>query len=269
MKKKQIITAILLFMIGISAISFVWASVEDTCNVTVNTDKTEMDKTQKQVKITINLDSYEGDGFLGYEGKLEYDSNIFKSATVTSLSDWETASYDANTGMFLATTTTAKAGTQVAKITLDLKENITATTTQVKITGLTFSDGETQKVFSKTLDYTFPYNIQQEQPNEDSNSNQEKPNDSEQTIPTNEIANTTINVVTNQIVNEISDKEEQKNLVVQNITVEAVAGSNRDQTTASTKIPQTGSGLGWIIALGAIAVIGVAAYIRYHSIPLK
>ena len=256
MKKKQIITGILLFIVGIFAISSVWASVEDNCNVSLQTDKTEIDQTQKQVKITINLDSYDGDGFLGYEGKLEYDSNIFESATITSLSDWETANYDASTGMFLATTTTAKAGTPIAQITLDLKDNITVGSTQVKITDFTFADGNTQKVFSKTVDYTFPYNVPEEQPDTDP---EENPN-------TNVLTNQVINVVTNQAVNETTNTTQN---TVQNITIEEITGSNRDQTTATTTIPQTGSGMGWIVALGVIGIVGIAAYIRYRSIPLK
>lgn len=256
MKKKQIITGILLFIMGIFAISSVWASVEDNCEVSLQTDSTEIDETQGQVRITLRLDSYDGDGFLGYEGKLEYDSNIFESATITSLSDWETANYDASTGMFLATTTTATAGEQVAQITLDLKSGVTATTTAVSITDLTFSDGNTQKMFSQTFNYTFPYNATEEQP--DTGTDEEE--------NTNVITNQIINVVTNQVVNETTNSIQN---TTQNITIEAIAGANRDQTTATTTIPQTGSGLGWIVTLGVIGVIGAAAYIRYRSIPLK
>ena len=158
MKKIAMIGTLLL--ISIFSITYVWASVEENCNVSLQTDKTELSRTREQVKITISLDSYDGDGTLGYEGKLEYDTNIFESATITSLNDWETANYETTTGMFLSTTTSAKAGTQVAQITLDLKENVTAISTQVKITGLTFSDGDTQKTFEETFDYSFPYNIQ-------------------------------------------------------------------------------------------------------------
>ncbi len=261
MKKIAMIGTLLL--ISIFSITYVWASVEENCNVSLQTDKTEISKTQEQVKITISLDSYDGDGTLGYEGKLEYDTNIFESATITSLNDWETANYETTTGMFLSTTTSAKAGTQVAQITLDLKENVTAISTQVKITGLTFSDGDTQKTFEETFDYSFPYNKAEEQPDTNPDMDNENTNEA-----TNQITNSTINIVTNQMVNETINTGE-RNIIVQNITVESITTTNRDQSTATTTIPQTGSGLGWMIALIVIGIIGVGAYIRYRSIPLK
>ena len=258
MKKTTVMMSILLLTISIFSITHVWASVEDSCNVTIQTDKAEINKTQKQVKIAIRLDSYEGDGTLGYEGKLEYDTNIFESVSITSLNNWETASYEASTGMFLSTTTVAKAGTQVAQITLNLKDNITATKTQVKVTGLTFSDGDTQKTFEKILTYAFPYNESEGQPNTDNENNNESSNEI-----SNEIMNSEINVVTNQITN-----SETKN-TIQNITIESITAENRDQTTASTTIPQTGGGSTWIIAFIVIGIVGIGAYIRYRSIPLK
>ncbi len=260
MKKKQIIVGIAIFLLIVLSVGFVWASVEDNCEVTLQTNSTEITQSQRQVTIMINLDAYDGDGYLGYEGTLQYDTNVFEDATITSLSDWETANYDKASQRIMATTTTAKAGTQIAQITLDLKEGITKTSATVSITDLIFSDGNTQKTFSQTFNYSFPYNAVEEEPNTDP---EENPN-------ANVLTNQVINVVTNQVVNQVVN--ETANTIqntAQNITIEAVAGANRDQTTATTTIPQTGSGLGWIVTLGVIGVIGIAAYIRYRSIPLK
>lgn len=259
MKKKIILVSIFLIFIVMFGVTNIWAALEDTCNVSIQTDSTEIAKTQTQVKITVTLNNYEGDGILGYEGKLEYDKNVFEDATITALNDWETVNYEKTTGMFLSTTTKAVAGTQVAQITLDLKSGVTATETTVSITGLTFSDSETQKTFAKTFTYTFPYNVTQEQP-DTPNSNEEVEDNK-----ANVLVNQTINVVTNS---QVANNNGITN-TVQDITVEAVAGSNRDKTTASTTIPQTGAGIGYIIVFAVIAVVGIGAYIRYRSIPLK
>lgn len=130
-----------------------------SCSVGIVCNSTKISKNTKKIEIQVNLDSYNGDGILGYEGKIEYDSNVFESATIKQAENWEAVSYETQTGKFVSTTTNAKAG-NVATIVLKVKEGVTANTTDVVITNLTFSDGESTIMLNKTITFSIEQNTE-------------------------------------------------------------------------------------------------------------
>lgn len=247
--KKQIVNKIM----GIVVISLILLTVFMTnskaasdFNVKVETSSTQIAKNQTTVTIYLKLGDYNADGILGYEGTLSYDKSVFESATITALNDWEAPDYEPATGKFLSTTKKAKANTNIAQISLKLKSGATAKTTKVSVSNLIISDGTKESTVNQTITYTLLANQTQENKDDTPNTNN---------IPTNNIVvNTNITTQTN---------------TASNITVEPVKVDPKDKTQAATTIPQTGSGLGMVFGFVVILGIGIIAYIRYRSIPLK
>ena len=81
----------------------------------------------KTVTYTISLGDFVGipeNAMMGYEAVLEYDSNVFSSATIEGLNDW-TAQYTESTKRLIGETRTkGEANKEIAKITLTLKESL-------------------------------------------------------------------------------------------------------------------------------------------------
>jgi len=252
MKKAKVILIIILLAIT----SICYATESDmSCNVTIEPENATVEQTQKLVKIDITLADYQGDGILGYEGKLEYDKSIFETATITALNDWEKVTYDKETGKILSTTTTAQKNTKIAQITLELKNNITAEKAEVTISDLAFSDGNTEKTFQKTITYNFPYNVKQDTTQDkkpDTNTN----NKEEQKKPA-------VPEINTSTTNPKQDPPKQ-------LTVESAnKTTTQDNTKAQTNIPQTGATPMEITIIVVIVALAIFGYGKYHSIHLK
>ena len=144
-----------------------------SCSVGIVCNSTKISKNTKKIEIQVNLDSYNGDGTLGYEGKIEYDSNVFESVTIKQAENWEAVSYEVQTGKFVSTTTNAKVG-NVATIVLKVKEGVTANTTDVVITNLTFSDGESTIMLNKTITFSIEQNTEDNGGNNSGNNDNNK-----------------------------------------------------------------------------------------------
>ena len=102
------IIGLLLTIILISATTCVFA--ESTYNMKLKAETTEIEVGQEKIVFYIDLTQYSGDGILGYEGILEFDKDVFESALVESLNDWDKATYDTTTGKIISTTSDAESG---------------------------------------------------------------------------------------------------------------------------------------------------------------
>lgn len=246
--KKVILISLILILICITSVYAI--ETANTFNIEVQTNSSNISKDQKQVTIDLYLKNYQGDGTLGYEGKLEYDKNVFETATITALSDWDKVVYDTATGKFVSTTTDAKTDTKIAQITLELKENVTIEKAQVKITNLVLSDGTVEDTLNKTITYNFPHNVKQEE------TIQKEPI----------LANIVVDTGTTQ-------KQETPTQVKQEtpkqLTVESVQKTETDNTKAQTTIPQTGTTMTGTIIISIVILLGIIGYIKYRSIKLK
>ena len=281
--KKILITTLIILVVIATAGNFLSVNAEDLCTLNITLQNANIAEGQKQVVIQINLSSYSGAGDLGYQGTLQYDKNIFESVTMTSLNDWEDIDYEDSTGTFLSTTKNAKAGTTIAEITLTIKDGVTAQNTEVTISNLMFSDGETSATFNKTFTLDFAQNAPTEQPDDnepdveqpdDNTPDEEQPNDNQ---PNEDIPNTDDEQQPNDNNQEETPSGNNQNTtanVIQNTqtnsndTIIIEGGTNEDLTTADGKIPQTG-GVSTLIVVGVIAVIGIVCYIRYRTIQVK
>lgn len=238
------ILIIILYMVGIT-----WSMAANNFNVKLETASKEIKEEQKEVKLYLKLGEYNGDGILGYEGTLEYDKDVFESATIKELNDWEEPDYDATTNKFLSTTKKAKANVNIAEITLKLKANATAKTTKVSVKDLIVSDGVDETTNNPYITYTLL-------------ANKTKPEEETNTVEETNVVDT--NTIISNIVIETNTQTDTGS----NITIEKV-NPEEDQTLASTTIPQTGNGAEFIVLVIVILTIGIGAYIRYRSIPLK
>lgn len=252
MKKTK--TGIILLIVLLVITSICYGAENDmSCNVTIETESTTVTQTQKLVKIDITLADYQGDGILGYEGKLEYDKNVFETVTITALNDWDKVTYEKETGKIVSTTTTAQKNTKIAQITLELKNNITVEKAEVTLSNFAFSDGNIEKTFQKTITYNFPYNVKQNTTEDKNNTN----NNGEQKKPVVPEIDTSTNT------NPKQDPPKQ-------LTVESTnKATTQDNTKAQTNIPQTGATPMEVISIVGIIILAIFGYGKYRSIHLK
>lgn len=250
MKKIKIGMILLSIMLLITASCY---AAEASWKINFETESTNITKTQELVKIDIILKDYQGDGILGYEGELIYDENIFETATITALSDWDNVSYDKETRKFLSTTTIAKKDTKIAQITLKLKSNITEEKTEVVIKNLALSDGEKEITTEKAITYHFPYNEEEE------TTSDKIPDTDEKTEPEKKPNVPEIDTTTDQK----QDSQKQPN------TESTNKGVAEDKTKAQTRIPQTGATPIEIVSIVVITTLAIFGYGKYRSIHLK
>lgn len=284
MKKTILITISVILVILISLLSTRSTVNADTkFSATLTTDKQTITNDMKEVTLYIKIGNFISDGILGYEATLQYDENVFENVKMEGLNGWNNPSYDNSTKKFLSTSENAVGGTDIAKITLTLKDNLTAKNTTVAINNFTISDGSDN---AETLNLQINYTIQNNENNEDSSSeNVETPNDNQDKTEGNQ-SNTE-----NTDNNEQNDGEEEQTpntdntensnanntqtpntntntTQTGNTTIIVGGATNEDITTAGGKIPQTG-GVSTLVIIGIVSVIGIACYIRYRTIQVK
>lgn len=274
MKKLFIIFLSMIFILSVATVCYA-ESLQ--CSIGLTCSSTKINKDIKKVEIQLNLNTYQGDGTLGYEGKIEYDKNVFENITIKQADNWESVSYESQTGKFVSTTTNAKAG-NVAIITLSVKEGITAKTSDVAITGLTFSDGDSTVVLEKTITFTIEQNAENNDSNNIGNNdtnkddtNKDDKNNSKDDDNKNDGQDNNKNNNQDGGSNSSNsdDKNNDDNKKEENtIIVTPVDKDKADGSTAINKIPQTGES-NILIAIFVVSIIGAICYIRYRSIQIK
>ena len=240
MKRKILAIMMIIFMITIlGTINSLAAG-----NIELNVQgETTVKDTEKTIELTLSLGSFTEieEGIpLGYQGTLEYDENLFEGITVEGLHGW-TVNYENSTKVFMGETDTAKANTQIAKITLTLKDGVTSGTSgTINFSDILLTDGTNDFTFNKEITVT----IENEEVDNPSEGNENEGNN--QTSGTNETNTTTsTNISTNS---------------------SSIQGSNTDRTTASTRLPSAGVKNILIIAVVIISILMVVFKIKSRDI---
>ena len=235
MKRKILAIIMIIFMITIlGTINSLAAG-----NIELNVQgETTVKDTEKTIELTLSLGSFTEieEGIpLGYQGTLEYDENLFEGITVEGLNGW-TVNYENSTKVFMGETDTAKANTQIAKITLTLKDGVTpGTSGTINFSDILLTDGTNDFTFNKEITVTIE-NEEVDNPSEGNN----------QISGTNETNTTTsTNISTNS---------------------SSIQGSNTDRTTASTRLPSAGLKNILIIAVVIISILMVVFKIKSRDI---
>ena len=258
MKKTLVITIILLLLMSIGQMSYAAGG-----DIEVNfTGTTQIAQDAKTVTLTIALGEFTEipeDATIAYEAVLEYDENIFSAAAIEGINNW-TASYE-EPNILGETITTGVANTEIAKITLTLKEDAAAGTTTVKLKEGKLSAGSvSQEDFD--LDLNFEKEVSITIP-EKSKEEENKPEENQ--VPSgNTVGNTTENTAGNTVANTTENTTGNNTSTPSNLT----ANNNGDKTAASKILPSTGAGK---IALFVVLVliVGIGCFIRYKSIKIK
>lgn len=243
MKRKILTIIMIIVMITILGTINSFATGNIELNVQGETTVKDIEKT---IELTLSLGSFTEieEGIpLGYQGTLEYDENLFEGITVEGLNGW-TVNYENSTKVFMGETDTAKANTQIAKITLTLKDGVTpGTSGTINFNDILLTDGTNDFTFNKEITVT----IENE---EEDNPNQGTGNEEENQVSggneSNKVNNpTSTNISTNST---------------------SIQGSNTDKTTASTRLPSAGLKNILIIAVVIISILMVVFKVKSRDI---
>ena len=254
------ICKIIIFILILMNIFAVYCLADTTFDIKLISDSEKILKDQSEVVLYLSLQDYTKDGILGYEASIEYDNTVFESIVMEGLNGWDTPDYDETTHKFVSTTKTAKANTNIAKITMKVKKNATEKQTEIKIKNLIISDG----IDSNTLNLQKSFSLVANQTNNSTNEDNKENDNTKDDYQKDDQKNDQKNNQTNLDNENKEDSKKNENI----ITITPEDKEKNDGTTAIGKIPQTG-GKPVLIAIFSISVIGIICYIRYRSIQIK
>lgn len=130
MKKIAIIFLIIFIIFGMGVVTYSNAA-ENGASVEVTAEgPTSIEIGTKSITLTLKLGKFTGieeETPLGYETVLKYNKDAISSVTVEGLNGW-TAEYSKSTQRIIGRISSAKANTQIAKITYQLNDNLTEKT---------------------------------------------------------------------------------------------------------------------------------------------
>lgn len=252
-KRIVLIFTILLLIIGTLPLTSNAAELNIKVNANINVTKVE--KNEQLVEITISLGDFKDIKTLGYQATLEYDKNMFESVTVTGENGWTTTYDSTKSTKIVADTASAKANTEITKITLKLKEGLKDKTTgKILLKDLILTDGTDESKFSKEFSVTFQNeNQENNNTNNETNTNTNVNNNANQN--TTNSTNNTVNSAVDNSVNNIGNNVISKNNV------------NIDNTTSNSKLPA--AGLKNIIVLAIFTVATSAIIFKIKSKKIK
>ena len=254
------ICKIIIFILILMNIFAVYCLADTTFGIKLISGSEKILKDQSEVVLYLSLQDYTKDGILGYEASIEYDNTVFESIVMEGLNGWDTPDYDETTHKFVSTTKTAKANTNIAKITMKVKKNATEKQTEIKIKNLIISDGIDSNTLNLQKSFSLVANQTNNSTNEDNKGNDNTKDDFNKDDQKDDQKNNQTNL-------DNENKEDSKKNE-NTITITPEDKEKNDGTTAIGKIPQTG-GKPVIIAILSIGVIGIICYIRYRSIQIK
>ncbi len=248
MKKKVIIFIVTFFMI-LNVFSTYQVVNAEAKNIEINLKgNSTVKQDAKTIELTLSLGKFVGveeNIVLGYETTVEYDKSMFSAVKVEGLNGW-TASYESTTNVLIGElpTATAKANSDIAKITLTLQSNIQPGASGVfKLNNLQLTDSEELDIaVNKSITITKEKVEKQEPEKQEGQTTEKQENPEKQTQEQKQPATT----------------QQQK--------------SNTQNTSATKKVsnlPYAGLQNFIVITLLIVFITGVLALIRYKTIKIK
>ena len=238
MLSKKILTIILIIimMITLGTINSLAAG-----NIELNiTGETTVNETANTVELTLSLRGFtdiEEGVPLGYEGTITYDENIFESIAVEGLNGW-TVSYEDSTKTLVGEINTATANTEIAKITLTLKDGVEpGTSGTVNFNNILLTDGTNDFTFNREVTVTVGGTEEVPTPENPGSGDEEE------------------NVLAEEPTNENS-----------NTNTTTIQGGNTDRTTSSTRLPSAGIKNVLIIAIAVVVIAMIVFKIKSRDI---
>lgn len=257
---KKIISMIFIIIILIAGTVNVKATDEQAKNIELNVSgQTTIGVDERTVEVIIALGNFTGISeniVLGYQATLEYDENMFDSIKVEGLNSW-TATYEESTQILIGelATATAKANTNITKITLTLKDGIEpGTMGTINLKNIELTDGTNDFTYNKSITVKV-----EEEKTEEPNTNT--------TGDTNTIQDNTTNTnEQNQAGNLVDNKVSATNTPNSASGLNKVNSNNVDNTKAVKSIPKAGMTNILIIGICVITIAGIIFKIKSRKI---
>ncbi len=261
MKKKVIIFIVTFFMILNVFSTYKTVNAETKNNIEINLKgNSTVKQDTKTIELTLSLGNFVGveeNIVLGYEANVEYDKKMFSTVKVEGLNGW-TASYESTTNVLIGElpTATARANSDIAKITLTLQSDVQPGVSGVfKLNNLQLTDSEDLDItVNKSITITKETEVEKE-PEKQEGQTPEKQKDPEK-----------------QTQEESKTQEEQKAQQQKQPATTQQQKSNTQNTTATKKVsnlPYAGLQNFIVITLLIVFITGVLALIRYKTIKIK
>ena len=256
---KKIISMIFIIIILIAGTVNVKATDEQAKNIELNVSgQTTIGVDERTVEVIISLGNFTGISeniVLGYQATLEYDEDMFKSIKVEGLNSW-TTTYEESTQILIGelATATAKANTNITKITLTLKDGIEpGTMGTINLKNIELTDGTNDFTYNKSI------TVKVEEKTEEPNTNT--------TVDTNTIQDNTTNTnEQNQAGNLVDNKVSATNTPNSASGLNKVNSNNVDNTKAVKSIPKAGMTNILIIGICVITIAGIIFKIKSRKI---
>lgn len=256
MKKITSLFLIIFIIFGmVFAVNAAENETEKKVAVAVSIDgPTTIEVGTKSIILTIKLGTFteiEENKTMGYETVLNYNKDLVESVTAEGLNGW-TATYSKDTQKLIGETDSAKANTEIAKITYQLKDNLT----DESDLGIVFSKFNItdDDLLDQTLDLPKSITIKKV----------ETPSEQEEQKLTEEQKQETSEVQKKETAQEQEQKQEPQISKVEN----KVKDNDNTKTNLSS-LPKAGLKTVLVPLIIIIAIIGIAFIARSKSIKLK
>ncbi len=270
MKKKLISISLMITLLITLSLSVVNAETNVKMQITSSSELTAGGTVELILSIT-NIDA--GDGIDAVVGKVNYDKNIFEEVTEENFEGqnrWNSPTF--NTGTQLFTTSRAskvKTSGNVIKITLKVKEGVTADSTTVTITNIVVSGGSVATGGTGDInvsDVSAKINKKQEDNKPDENTVPDFNSIIDNTVTDNTINDNNVN--NNNINdNKIVDNGDKNNNKPTNNNQNNGSKNTVKQNTESNKIlPKAGVKQNIVIFTTILVIIGIFSYAKYRNI---
>lgn len=270
---KFIVSTIIIMLIISIASAVKAANGSLTVKITPDASKAITDQ---KVYVTLSLKDFnnvETTWPMAAEGNLEYDKTIFSNVSIEGLNGWS-ASIN-QSGKILLDTASVKDNTDIAKISLTIKDSKASFSTDIKVTSFALTNGtdseDNENVNIENMNLTAKVTVKVNNNEED---NTQKPGEDEDKTendgnnnnvnnePTEDEDNKQDENVNNNQNNSGNNNEQSgtKNEIKGN-TIEKVD----DLTVAKDPIPQTGFNYTIVGVIAIIIIVSIIAFIRYKK----
>ena len=270
---KFIVSTIIIMLIISIASAVKAANGSLTVKITPDASKAITDQ---KVFVTLSLKDFnnvETTWPMAAEGNLEYDKTIFSNVSIEGLNGWS-ASIN-QSGKILLDTASVKDNTDIAKISLTIKDSKASFSTDIKVTSFALTNGtdseDNENVNIENMNLTAKVtvkvnnneedNTQKPGEDEDKTENDGSENKDDTEKPTDEDNKQDENVNNNQ--NNSGNNNEQSG--IKNETKGNTIEKVDDLTVAKDPIPQTGFNITIIGVIALIIIVAIVAFIRYKK----
>lgn len=235
-----------------------------------------------------NFNNVETNEPMALTGVLSYDKDIFENVTVEGLNNW-IAGYNPENGNLTLDTSSIKENSNIAKITLDVKDTSKSFTSDIKVNNITLTNGENVDMTDLNLNARVSITVNDGDDNNPEPNNPEDDNNQDESAGNNDNNNESdneqnssedVNNDNNENDNNNGENNQNNN---QNGNVNNNNNNNQngeqnnnkepdkiekveDLTTSKDPLPQTGVNYTIVGVIISVFILGVLAFIGFKRL---